>query len=65
MDRIHSETLRKFRKAIIDDVDVHNGIIKPLTSEYILKDDDVKTILKGKTKEERASILLDLLPRYV
>ena len=64
MEKIHCDILRKYRRAIIDDVDVNNGIIKPLTTEYILKDDDVKRILNGNTKEERVSILLDILPRF-
>ena len=65
MENIHYDTLLKYRKAFIDDVDVFNGIISPLMSEYILKKDDFQKISKGKTKEERATILLDILPRYV
>ena len=48
-----------------DDVDIHNGIIQPLIAEYILNEEDAEIIKKGVSKQERAQILLDLLPQYV
>lgn len=65
MEEIHCDILRKFHKAIIDDVDVNNEIIKPLRKENILDDENIKSILNGRTLKERASILLELLPQYV
>ncbi|XP_043482771.1 apoptotic protease-activating factor 1-like isoform X2 [Leptopilina heterotoma] len=62
MEEIHCDILKKYRKAIVDDVDVNNEIIKPLRKENILTDDDVKRITNGTTLQERASILLELLP---
>ncbi|XP_066591533.1 apoptotic protease-activating factor 1 isoform X2 [Prorops nasuta] len=62
MDSSHKEILHKLEKSIISDVDVYNGIIHPLVSEYILKDQDIAEIQKGASKSERAKILLDLLP---
>ncbi|XP_051167507.1 apoptotic protease-activating factor 1-like [Leptopilina boulardi] len=63
MEEIHCDILRKFHKAIIDDVDVNNEIIKPLRKENILDDENIKSILNGRTLKERASILLELLPQ--
>jgi hypothetical protein len=65
MDQKHQDVLRQMRQNIVDDLDVYNGIILPLTTEYILREEDVNDIKRGKTKEERAQILLDLLPKYV
>lgn len=63
MDQKHRDVLVQMRQNIIDDLDVYNGVIMPLTSEYILKEEDVTDIKRGRTKEERAQILLDLLPK--
>ncbi|OXU28229.1 hypothetical protein TSAR_009640 [Trichomalopsis sarcophagae] len=62
MERRHQDVLRRMRQNIVDDLDVNNGIIIPLTTEFILREEDVIKIKKGKTKPERAAILLDLLP---
>lgn len=64
MDPRHQDVLRQMQQNIVDDLDVFNGIIIPLTTEYILREEDVNYIKKGKTKQERAQILLDILPRY-
>lgn len=65
MDRFHQDILRRLRKNIVDDLDVNNGIILPLTTEYILREEDVTDIRIGNTRQERVQILLDLLPRFV
>jgi len=65
MDAIHQDILLRLRMNIIEDIDVDNDIIQPLVSEYVLKDEDVKYIYVGATKQERAEKLLDLLPQYV
>jgi len=65
MEKAHKDILIRLRKNIIDDLDVNNDIIQPLRNEYILREEDVKDIYIGATKEERASNLLDILPRYV
>lgn len=63
MEVSHREILIHLRSEIIDDIDVDNDIVQPLRNEYILREDDVKTIYVGATKEERAGILLDILPQ--
>lgn len=65
MQKIHLDLLKIYRRAIIYDVDVNNGILKTLKSEFILNEEDFGKILEGRTKEERAKVLLDILPRYV
>lgn len=65
MDTSHKDILLRLRTNIVADLDVNNDIIRPLMSEYILKDHDVKYIRVGVTTEERAERLLDLLPEYV
>ncbi|XP_054000407.1 apoptotic protease-activating factor 1 isoform X1 [Hylaeus anthracinus] len=62
MDRLHQNILKILRNNIVADMDVYNGIISPLKSDYILKDDHIKQIQAGQSKEERAKILLDILP---
>lgn len=64
MDKLHQHILKMLRKSIVADLDVHNGIIKPLQSEYILTDQHIVEIEHGTSKEEKAEILLDILPRY-
>lgn len=63
MEKKHQDVLKRMRKNIVEDLDVYNGIITPLATEYILNQEDVLEIKKGKTKPERAQILLDLLPQ--
>lgn len=65
MDKPHKDILTHLRKNIIDDLDVDNDILQPLRNEYILREEDIRHIYTGGTKEERAAILLDILPRYV
>lgn len=66
MEQIHIDTLTKFRKEIIDNVLVHNKIIKPLQIQGILKIEDVNEIQNGKNEEGgETSKLLDILPRYL
>lgn len=65
MEKKHQDILKQLRQNFLDDLDVFNGIVLPLTTEYILKEEDVESIKKGKTKRERAKILLDLLPKFV
>jgi hypothetical protein len=65
MDTTHQDILLRLRMDIIEDIDVDNDIIQPLVSEYVLKDEDVKYIYIGATKQDRAQRLLDLLPQYV
>ncbi|XP_043802978.1 apoptotic protease-activating factor 1-like isoform X2 [Apis laboriosa] len=62
MDKLHQHILKVLRKSIMADMDVHNGIIKLLQSEYILTDIQIARIEKGVSKEEKAEILLDILP---
>ncbi|KAL7297703.1 hypothetical protein TKK_0008740 [Trichogramma kaykai] len=62
MEQKHKEVLRRMRQKIVEDLDVYNGIIQPLMTEYVLKEEDANDIKKGVSKEERANILLDLLP---
>lgn len=64
MDELHQHILRKLRKDIVHDMDVHNGIIKPLQSEYILTEQQIAQIENGTSKQQQAEILLDILPRY-
>ncbi|KAL0120735.1 hypothetical protein PUN28_008418 [Cardiocondyla obscurior] len=63
MEKSHKDILIRLRKNIIDDLDVDNDIIQPLRNEYILREEDIRYIYTGSTKEERASLLLDILPR--
>lgn len=65
METSHKNILRHLRKEIIADLDVDNGIISPLKTEFILNDRDVERINNGADKKERASILLDILPGYL
>lgn len=62
MELKHQDVLKRMRQNIVEDLDVNNGIIIPLTTEFILRDEDVTEIKKGNTKPRRAEILLDLLP---
>lgn len=62
MIQSHKIILQNMRSNIIKDLDVYNGVIPPLTTEYVLKSEDVINIKKGKSKQERAQILLDILP---
>ena len=64
MDELHQHILKKLRKDIVHDMDVHNGIIKPLRSEYILTEQQIAQIENGASKQQQAEILLDILPRY-
>lgn len=65
MEKKHQDILKKMHNNFLDDLDVYNGIIPLLTTEYILKDEDVKIIKKGNSKQERVKILLELLPKLV
>ncbi|KAK9303557.1 hypothetical protein QLX08_004783 [Tetragonisca angustula] len=62
MDELHQHILKKLRKDIVHDMDVHNGIIKPLRSEYILTEQQIAQIENGASKQQQAEILLDILP---
>ncbi|KZC07642.1 PREDICTED: apoptotic protease-activating factor 1 [Dufourea novaeangliae] len=62
MDYLHQNILKCVRESIVADMDVFNGIIQPLKSEYILTDQDVTKIKAGDSKQEKAEILLDILP---
>ncbi|XP_017794472.1 PREDICTED: LOW QUALITY PROTEIN: apoptotic protease-activating factor 1 [Habropoda laboriosa] len=62
MDKFHQNILKILRKNIVVDIDVHNGIIKPLQSEYILTEQHITEIETGTTKQQKAEILLDILP---
>ncbi|XP_067209405.1 apoptotic protease-activating factor 1 isoform X2 [Linepithema humile] len=62
MEKSHKDILYHLRSNIIDDVDIDNDIIQPLTSEYILTQENIKYIYSGATKQERAGILLNILP---
>lgn len=64
MEKLHKHILRMLRENIVADMDVHNGIMKPLQSEYILRDQHIQEIEKGASKQRKAEILLDILPRY-
>lgn len=63
MERLHRDILRLLRQKIVDDMDVHNGIISPLLAKYILKKEDIEHIEAGISNEDRAEILLDILPK--
>lgn len=65
MEKAHRDILVRLRRNIIDDLDIDNDIIQPLRNEYILREDDIRCIYIGATKEDRAGNLLDILPRYV
>lgn len=65
MDNLHRSILKVLRKGIVADMDVHNGILKPLQVEYILRDQHIAQIEAGISKQQKAEILLDILPRYV
>ncbi|XP_060817084.1 apoptotic protease-activating factor 1 isoform X1 [Bombus pascuorum] len=62
MEKLHKHILRMLRENIVADMDVHNGIMKPLQSEYILRDQHIQEIEKGPSKQRKAEILLDILP---
>ena len=62
MESIYKDIIQKLQNLIIDDVDINNGIILPLKTEYILKDDDISKIQTAGTREEQTQILLELLP---
>ncbi|KAK2582333.1 hypothetical protein KPH14_004670 [Odynerus spinipes] len=63
MERLHQNILKHLRQKIVDDMDVYNGVISPLTAKYILKKEDVEQIEAGTSNEHRAKILLDILPK--
>ncbi|XP_012525104.1 apoptotic protease-activating factor 1 isoform X2 [Monomorium pharaonis] len=63
MEKSHREILKRLRKNIIDDLDIDNDVLRPLRDEYILKEEDIKFVYMGETKEARAANLLDILPR--
>ncbi|XP_071562800.1 uncharacterized protein [Temnothorax nylanderi] len=63
MEKSHRDILTRLRENIIDDLDIDNDIIQPLRNEYILRQEDIKQIYSGATKEARAGWLLDILPR--
>ncbi|XP_076176382.1 uncharacterized protein LOC143151283 isoform X2 [Ptiloglossa arizonensis] len=62
MHKSHQNILESLRRNIIADMDVYNGIIQPLKSDYILNDEHIEKIQTGCSKQERAGILLDILP---
>lgn len=64
MDNLHKDILILLRNHIVADVDVNNGVIQPLKSEYILSHQDVTNIQSGTSKEQKCEMLLDILPRY-
>ncbi|XP_011155807.2 apoptotic protease-activating factor 1 isoform X1 [Solenopsis invicta] len=63
MEKSHRDILIRLRKNIIDDLDIENNIIQSLRDENILKEEDIKCIYMGLTKEDRTCNLLDILPR--
>ncbi|XP_029154798.1 uncharacterized protein LOC114927905 isoform X2 [Nylanderia fulva] len=63
MEHSHQKILHHLRKNIIDDLNIDNNIVEPLTSQGILKTDDIQIIYTGVSNEERAEKLLDILPR--
>lgn len=65
MEKSHKDILTRLRRNIIDDINIDNDIIQPLRTEYILKEEDIRNIYIGASREERAGNLLDILPRYV
>ncbi|XP_029055973.1 apoptotic protease-activating factor 1 [Osmia bicornis bicornis] len=62
MDKLHQSILKRLRNSIVADIDVYNGIIQPLKSEYILKAQDIADIDVAISKQQKAEILLDILP---
>ncbi|XP_076619262.1 uncharacterized protein LOC143340817 isoform X1 [Colletes latitarsis] len=62
MNELHQNILKDLRESIVADMDVFNGIIEPLKSSSILKDDHIEQIRVGHSKQEKAKILLDILP---
>lgn len=64
MDILHQNILLAMRSNIVADLDIYNGVIQLLKSEYILTDQDIANIEKGASKQEKAEILLDTLPGY-
>ncbi|XP_031834716.2 apoptotic protease-activating factor 1 isoform X2 [Nomia melanderi] len=62
MDKLHQNILQQLRRNIVLDMDVFNGIIQPLKSDYILTEQDVARMEACDSKEKRAEILLDILP---
>lgn len=64
MDKLHQSILKRLRNSIVADIDVYNGIIQPLKSEYILKTQDIADIDAANSKQQKAEILLDILPKY-
>lgn len=65
METAHQDILHLLRNSIIADVDIDNDILQPLRLEYILTQENIRCIYTGATKQERAGILLDILPLYV
>ncbi|XP_025153495.1 apoptotic protease-activating factor 1 isoform X2 [Harpegnathos saltator] len=61
MENTPGNILRHLRRQIIADLDVNNGIISSLKSEFILNDRDIQNINAGADNEQKASILLDIL----
>ncbi|XP_043281955.1 uncharacterized protein Dark isoform X2 [Venturia canescens] len=62
MEKSHRDILRALRSKIIEDLDVHNAILSTLSDEYVLQSEDIKKIESGVTPQQRAQILLDILP---
>lgn len=65
MEVSHREILNRLRDNIIEDIDVHNGIITFLLNEQILNNNDVDQINVETTKSNKAATLLDILPKCV
>lgn len=63
MDKLHRDILGELRDKIVSDLDVYN-IIKKLQDEQVLGNEEVSEIELGESKQQRAQILLDILPRY-
>ena len=63
MEQFHSNILTSFRSHIIQDLNVYNAILEPLTTQGVLQRQDIDKINAGQTYEDRAEILLDTLPR--
>uniref|UniRef100_A0A0C9RL69 Apaf1_1 protein n=2 Tax=Fopius arisanus TaxID=64838 RepID=A0A0C9RL69_9HYME len=62
MKQFHRNILIKLREAIVQDLDVANGVIGPLEADCILKPEDLTHIEARETKEAQAEFLLDILP---
>ncbi|KAK0174087.1 hypothetical protein PV328_007201 [Microctonus aethiopoides] len=62
MEISHREILNRLRDNIIEDLNVHNGIITFLLNKQILNDSDVDKINVETTNPNKAATLLDILP---